>query len=352
MPTAPPRPVWLARAGAQGEDEAASIEHSLAIIGFHDIPDLSAAKTREDIVAIVRGGDAGARESRIQNRAAQLNAFCLTMKEGDLVAMPRKSSRFVALGRVKGPYRFQEVEGARRHARAVDWVRPDVPRTDIAQDLLYSLGAFMTVCRIQRNDAETRLAAIVDGARDPALSGSAQAVVTEDVGEATEAQARPDIGQIAKEQILSYIEARFAGHDLARLVNEVLKAEGYATRLSPPGPDGGADILAGMGALGFDAPRLCVQVKSQTSLADVNVLRSLQGSMQTFGADQGLLVCWGGFTRPLENEARQNFFRVRLWDAGQLVSAVYDAYDRIAPEMQAELPLTRVWTLVLEEDEA
>ena len=40
------------------------------------------------------------------------------------------------------------------------------------------------------------------------------------------------------------------------------------TKLSPPGPDGGIDIFAGRGPFGLDAPRLCVQVKSQNSPAD------------------------------------------------------------------------------------
>ena len=66
---------------------------------------------------------------------------------------------------------------------------------------------------------------------------------------------------------------------------------------SPPGADGGVDILAGRGSLGLDAPRLCVQVKSQNSPSDVTVYRTLQGTMQTFKAEQGLLVCWGGVNK-------------------------------------------------------
>ena len=35
-----------------------------------------------------------------------------------------------------------------------------IPRTVFPQDLLYSFGAFMTICRIQRNDAEARVKAM------------------------------------------------------------------------------------------------------------------------------------------------------------------------------------------------
>ena len=36
--------------------------------------------------------------------------------------------------------------------------------------------------------------------------------------------------------------------------------------------------------------------------------------MQTFKAEQGLLVCWGGFNKVVLAEARQGHFTVRLWE--------------------------------------
>ena len=114
----------------------------------------------------------------------------------------------------------------------------------------------------------------------------------------------------------------------------------------PAGADGGVDILAGRGSLGLDEPRLCVQVKSQNSPVDVTVLRTLQGSMQTYAARQGLLVCWGGYNKPVQQEARQSHFSVRLWESRDLVEAIYRTYDTLPAEIQAELPLKRVWMLV------
>lgn len=140
-------------------------------------------------------------------------------------------------------------------------------------------------------------------------------------------------------------------HPMAKLVDAVLRADGWTTKISPPGPDGGVDILAGRGTLGLDQPRLCVQVKSQDSQADVTVYRGLQGSMQSFKADQGLLVCWGGFSKALLAEAKQGHFLVRLWESRDLVEALLDKYAKLPAEIQAELPLKRVWTLVPEETE-
>ena len=61
----------------------------------------------------------------------------------------------------------------------------------------------------------------------------------------------------------------------------------------------------------FDSPRICVQVKSGRQVSGVNVLRELQGVMQTFKADHGLLVSWGGFARLAEQEARATW---ATWD--------------------------------------
>jgi restriction system protein len=101
--------------------------------------------------------------------------------------------------------------------------------------------------------------------------------------------------------------------------------------------------------MGFDPPRLCVQVKSSTQQQDVSVLRELKGIMKDFGAEQGLLVSWGGFKRSVLSEARRAFFEIRLWDAGNLVEEVQQHYDQFPEGLKAELPLKRIWTLVQED---
>lgn len=156
---------------------------------------------------------------------------------------------------------------------------------------------------------------------------------------------------MAHDQIVARIQSRFSGHELTRLVDAVLQVDGWVTNVSPHGPDGGVDILAGRGSLGLDGPRLCVQVKSQQSPADVTVYRTLLGTMQTFKAEQGLLVCWGGFNRIVLQESKQGHFTVRLWGSGDLVDAIYRTYGQLPAEIQADLPLTKVWTLVSDDSD-
>jgi restriction system protein len=230
----------------------------------------------------------------------------------------------------------------------VEWTRPDVPRSVFQQDLLYSFGAYITVCRIERHNAEHRVAQVLKGGTDPGHTAAREDV---EIGESGDADVitRLDIAQAAHDEIIKFVRTRYAGHEMARLVEAIIQAEGFFTVRSTPGPDGGADILAARGVFGLDVPALCVQVKATESPADVTVFRALQGTMTTFQASQGLLVCWGGFTQPVKTEARQHTFRIRLWDQSDLVNAVYRTYERLPEEIQAELPLKRVWTLVREE---
>ena len=336
--------LWMVRAGRHGEHEDLALESGFACVGFEEVPDLSGFSKWEAVVDAVRNAYPDASQGRVNNYAGQLYAFANRMQVGDLVTLPLKTRHQIALGRVSGRYAYRTDIGDVHHTLPVEWIRPNVPRNDFAQDLLYSFGAFMTVCRVQRNNAAERVQAVLEGKPDPGLT--APPIIEE---EGLEDGALRDIELLARDQILNALETQFKGHDLARLVAAVLQAEGYKTEVSSPGPDGGVDILAGIGALGFEGPTLCVQVKSSQSPADVNVLRALQGSMSTFKADQGLLVSWGGFTKPVIQEARLSYFSVRLWDADDLLKAVLQNYDRLPEEIQSELPLKRIWTLVLEE---
>jgi restriction system protein len=114
------------------------------------------------------------------------------------------------------------------------------------------------------------------------------------------------------DRIQAFIAEHFAGHGLARLVGAVLEAEGFRCQVADPGPDGGIDVFAGRGPLGLDSPRLIVQVKSSPTPVDVKVVRELHGVLSTHGAEQALLVAWGGVNKAAKQELRNQFFKVRV----------------------------------------
>jgi restriction system protein len=80
-------------------------------------------------------------------------------------------------------------------------------------------------------------------------------------------------------------------------------------------------------------------------------MRELTGVMDNFGADSGLIVAWGGYRGVVEKENARQFFKIPLWDADMLVKMIQENYERLPEDIQAELPLKRIWILVPEEEE-
>ncbi len=160
----------------------------------------------------------------------------------------------------------------------------------------------------------------------------------------TEVGESPDVSELAAARIREYVEQHFGGHEFAYLVGAILQAHGYMVEVSPPGPDGGVDIVGGSGPMGFDKPRMCVQVKSGLKSTDPTVLRALAGSVQNSRADYGLLVSWGGFTDSTKREARQsNYFNIRLWDSEAFLNALFAVYDRLPADIRARIPIKQIW---------
>jgi len=344
---------WLVRAGKYGEREQYDSDHSVAVVGWGELGDLGDVTSREQIYERLVPTQPTASAPRLINHAGQLWTFLTKLEVGDLVALPLKTRPAVAFGTITGPYRFDpEAPPDARHQRPVQWSQHEVVRAEIGQDLLYTLGSALTVCGLVNNDAVNRLRSLRDHGSDPAAGGGAGVTATADVPVTDDAdpdQTAPDLERLAADQLTKRVATRFAGHEMARLVDELLKAQGFTTFRSPPGADGGVDVMAGSGPLGMDAPRVCVQVKSGTTPVDVKVIRELQGVRGRLGADQALLVAWSGLTKSGQVEVKDDFFRLRVWTSDDVIRELTTRYDRLPADIQAELPLRPIWALVPDE---
>jgi restriction system protein len=335
--------LWVVKGGQKGQREDRFIANSIVGIGWEDIGDLSAYHSRDALKLRYEGVYPADSPGRRAVQVGQLWAFANDMAIGDLVVTPLKTRPEIAVGRVASPYEFTDKFGTDlHHVRHVTWARTDLPRPSFDQDLLYSFGAFMSVCTVHRNNAESRVEAMLT---QPTAVAALPTVLAVPTLPDPDTVAERDIEQDAREQITELIATKYKGHALARLVDGVLRAQGFVTRVSPPGPDGGVDILAAAGTMGFDRPRVAVQVKSGAGASGAEVLRTLKGTMSDFGADQGLLVSWGGFSPTLQSEARTGYFRIRLWNQTDLVDAILENYEAVDSEFKADLPLKRVWAL-------
>lgn len=323
--------LWLIRAGRAGERESLALGRNVVGADWDGLPDLSQTTSRTRLEALLRETFPLEKARTLNNWHGQIWALRETIQVGDLVVLPLKSRAAIALGTVAGPYQYRlDLPCGPLHTRPVEW-RAEVPRRAFDLDILLSFGAFMTICRVERNGAEERVRALLE------RPGPAEPVPAPPPA--------PDIEARALDQIRERIAQRFKGHELARLIAALLEVQGYRARVSQPGPDGGVDVLAGSGPLGMGSPRLVVQVKSQDTRLDIHPLRELSGSMNRFQAEQGMLVGWGGFSAAVRAEAAHDYFRIRLWEADDVVAAVKEHYAALPAAIRAEIPLRQVWTL-------
>jgi len=342
--------IWLVRAGSHGEYEEKFIKENKVFVTWEGLDvDLSKLQHRTELTAEMGKRYSSVKPRTIQNWVSQIWPFAHDMKTGDLVVVPLKSQPGIQIGEITSDYHFDaNAEDPYYHWRTVKWIGEAIPRTHFGQDLLYSFGAFMTICRIQRNNAESRIAAMRASGWRPESIKAATNSVPDSI---SDENGNTDLEELAHDQIANLISSRFKGHKLTRLVAAILKAQGYTVYVSQEGADGGADILAGTGSLGFGSPRLCVEVKSGDTPVDRPTVDKLLGAVSKFGANEGLFVSWSGFKSNVPKEMAASFFRVRLWTRKELLEALFENYDRLDDEIKAELPLKRIWTVAIQEEE-
>lgn len=340
--------LWLLRGGSQGEYETKFLDEKRAFLTWDGLKDdLSQISDRVSLRNLLEETYPECSKHQIGNFLGQVRSFSKSMQIDDLIAMPRKGKSIIVFGKIRGEYEHHpEAENPFYHSREIEWFDEEgMLRSKIDQDLLYSLGASQTICQITKNDAERRIRTIVSERPDSHSHYQPATQQEERAADAEEEQESVDFAALARDQIAKEIIKKFKGHGMTRLVEAILKAQGYTTFKSPEGPDKGIDILAAPGQLGFAQPRICVQVKSSDSPIGHQTLNELIGVMQNVAADQGLLVSWGGFRSSVEKETAQHFFKVRLWDQDTILDQLFSSYEKLDENIRAELPLKRFWSL-------
>lgn len=338
--------LWLVRAGKYGEHEKRFLDEKRIYLTWWGLDhDLTSLGDQKELRTLLEEKRPDAPKNRIGSHVGQIWRFCKEIHLGDWIIVPSKQRSSIHVANVKGDYVFnRDGEDPYYHYRDVEWVVQDVPRSNFDQDLLSSFNAIMTICQIYRNDAERRVREMA--ANDWKPSGVISTPTTREEEEDPESDERlNDLEEAARDQLTKLIIARFKGHGMARLVDAVLRAQGYTTYLSPEGPDKGIDLLAALEPMGFGQPRVCVQVKSGDSPLDRPTLDQLIGVMQNVQADHGLLVSWGGFKSSVDREKATQFFRVRLWDQGDIIDQVLTNYEKLDEEIKTQLPLKRIWVV-------
>jgi restriction system protein len=329
----------MVRAGRAGRYFEEFKERSIVGIGWRAVGDLSGAKSRDDITAMVRRAYPDNRDQANIVSAGQLFRFAKEFAPGDRVVTYDPRARTYLCGDIIGDYAFHpgEEEEELRNLRRVKW-QIETARDVLTSGAKYSLGSLATIFSISPPVSAELW-------REPARS-MAPPVTPEDkdaaaISALTSAATDQDISALASEAIKDRI-AELSWQEMQELVAGLLRAMGYKTTVSPAGPDRGKDIIASPDGFGFQEPRIVVEVKHRrTERMGSQELRSFLGGRHA--KDKGLYVSTGGFSKDAYYEAERSTIPLTLLDFESLVEAILEHYPRFDEETRLLLPLKRIY---------
>lgn len=338
--------IWLFRAGSNGEYEEKFLTENKIYLTWNNLDiNLSEYSNREKLYNKLNEIYPTEKSKTLYNWLSQIYPIAHRMQKDDWVVLPSKRTSTIHFGKIVGDYEFNpQNDNPYYHSRKIEWFAQDIPRSNFDQDLLYSFGAFMTVCKITRNDAENRIKAMAEN--NWQSSSSTSTLFTDDD---TYSEINTNLEEAIYDSISKYILRKFQGYKMEDLIEEILKAKGFTVYHSKRGADGGKDLLASGGEMGFGSPKICVQVKTQDSAVDRPTLDQLGGVMNNVNAEYGLLVSWNGFKDSVAREEAKQFFRIRLWDSNDVIKELFENYEKLSPSIRAEIPLKQIWILNAEE---
>jgi len=322
--------VWVVRAGRDSEIIEEVENRGVVAIGWTEMGDLSDLQARADFKA--RYEDAypdDTSAARIGLQSGQVYRFAREIEVGDTVLTPDSPAREVLIGEVVGEYEYDpSLINGYPHVRHVNWLKT-ISRDEMSNQLRGATGGIMTVFRLDGfEDEVTRL---LKGEPEPSEEG----------GEPEEQVSFYEDTVAKADELISDILAGIGPYEFQDLVAALLRAMGLRTEVSPPGPDGGKDIVAHPDAFGFEQPCIKVQVKhtkGSIGAPDVRNFRSVIGP-----DEKGLFISTGGFTNEALHEPERAGQPLTLMDRDQFVDLLTEHYDSLEPEYQAMVPLKKVY---------
>jgi restriction system protein len=325
---------WMVRAGEGGylfEDFERS---GYAGIGWREAGDFTGVENWDQMRELLAAAYPDERPGWLGNATGATYKFRRTMRPGDRVVTYDTEKREYLVGTVEGDYEFKPgVIPDYNHVRKVRW-EYKVSRDALSPSSRNTLGSTLTLFEpgpdVLRELEQAR-------GRGPEIS---------DADEAEDAQAewqiiRRDVLDRSHEFIKDRVLA-LSPDDMEHLVAAILRAMGYKTRVTPKGPDRGRDVVASPDGLGFQQPRIVVEVKHRVREAmGAPQVRSFIGGLRA--DDRGLYVSTGGYTREARYEADRASVPVTLLDPDELASLVVEHYDRFDSDGRTLLPLIHVY---------
>ena len=328
--------MWMVRAGEGGTLIDDFRNDSLVAIGWEPLGDMQRYATRADFTAAIAAHLGPLKAGQRAAAAGQTYRFVREMQTGDHVVSYDASARSYLLGEITGAYAHRpEAAAGLTNVRTVLW-RANVARDRLSVAARNSLGAISTLFLLPEAVAREMLALAHTRAQAAQATSATPEPTAEEESEDLYRDMQAKGFEFTKDRVnaLDWVE-------MQELVAGLLRAMGYKTRISPSGSDRGKDIVASPDGLGFEDPRIIVEVKHREAAMGSQEIRSFLGGRHDH--DKGLYVSTGGFTKDARYEAERGRIPITLMDLDDLVKALLEHYEQLDVEMQRLIPLRKVY---------
>lgn len=346
--------MWMVR-GDGGSLYEAFRERGVAAIGWVEIAGLvKPGMPRNEIVQLYMDKRPDRSLPSAIAGAGQVWRFLNEMAAGDSIATYSPDNRTYLVGEIQGPaaYQADTADQGMALVRPVKWSAIEVERDRLSTRSKNALGSTLTVFVVAPAAADE----LKDAMANPTTPLVAQLrkigpkdaddldEVDDDLGTGAvlplTRDPLEDLQSIALERIKDGV-AKLSWEDMQELVAGILRAMGYKTQVSLPGPDRGKDIIASPDGFGFEHPRIVVEVKHRIGQMDSKSIRSFLGGRHK--DDRGLYVSSGGFTKDAYYEADRASVPLTLWTLDTLVRVLMEHYEKTDAETKRLVPLKRLY---------
>ena len=329
--------MWMVR-GDSGRLYDEFHERRLVALGWEQMNDAKPGMSREQLADMYRAACPEYKPGQILSGASQVWRFINEVAEGDYVTTYNPSTRKYLIGQIAGPARVEPERESLgiTHTRKVKWTG-EINRDLLGIQTKNSLGSTLTLFRLPE-PAMAEIIAALKGTHAAVPAASDKLADTEE-----QTEARDLLGDV-EARAVEFIKDRISKLDwdeMQELIAGILRAMGYKTRIAPKGPDRGADIVASPDGLGFETPRIVVEVKHRSGQMGSKEIRSFLGGRHK--DDRGLYVSTGGYSKDARYEGDRAGIPVTLWELDDVVRYLIDYYDNVDNETRQLVPLKRVY---------
>ena len=338
--------MWMVRAGRGGVYAEHFLTSGVVAIDWAEMGEIAPDESDADIRQRYAVTFPEHNPAQRSNMVGQVKRFLREVAVGDHAVTYDPRQRLYHIGVIRSDAAVQtRMDGDRQrpeYVRRVDWQTDAIPRDGLSSGAKQVLAALMTVFRV--NDAVSQ--ELRGGGPTPAQSPATAApteLLPADASELDTAEAAYTLTEYVEksEQSIEDSIARLDPYQLQDLVAGILRAMGYRTRVSEPGPDRGVDIFASPDGLGLAEPRIFVEVKHRAAAIGAPDVRAFLGGRRP--GDRCLYISTGGFTREARYEADRSAIPVELVAMPALRALLVDFYESLDLETRRLVPLRRIY---------